>query len=123
MKKFLMILSASLVITAMLAAPAYAMGGRFARTAAAGRGLAVSTPVTAADVESILEARKAALDKLVSDGKITQAQADEYLDYCRTRLEDCVANGGVCSGGMGGGYGAGCGLGGGYGAGCGLVAQ
>jgi hypothetical protein len=67
-------------------------------------------------VSDALTARKAMLDDLVKQGKITQAQADAALARMTTRLNDRVSSTTGCTGA---GPGAGTGAGGGYGRGSG----
>ena len=79
-------------------------------------------------VSDALAARKAMLDSLVKQGKITQAQADAALAQMTTRLNErvnstaaCGAAGSGCGAGAGAGAcgGAGAGRGGRMGGGCG----
>jgi hypothetical protein len=71
-------------------------------------------------VGATLDARKAALDAAVKDGRITQAQADTMLANMKARLTDRVDDAAAGCTGAGGGFGRGRGGagGGGCGGGC-----
>ena len=68
-------------------------------------------------VSSALSVRKAALDKAVADGKITQAQADAAYARMQSRLTDRVSSTQPCTGNGAGQGGGGCGMGRGAGGG------
>ncbi len=119
MKKFVSGLTVVLTLTAISATAAFAAPsarGSAIRAITTGNAAATfsaqatdSTQATL-DIEAMLAARKAYLDKLVESGKLTQKQADDYLAACKTMLELRAENGFV-SGCRGGGRGDGsCGI-------------
>ncbi len=103
-RKFIATLTLATVVISSLAIPAYARG--FGMGMGGYNGANYNADGTI-DVEGILAQRKTYYDSLVKAGKLTQQQADDYLDYCREMLEYRAANGFGACGGSGGGCGGG----------------